>query len=259
MRDIFTEVFANEPGDPTEAARRAMRPQLRARFYKSADVADAPAEGGFAVLLDRRPVRTPARASLVAPSRALAEAMAAEWEAQREVIDPALMPLTRLANAIVDGVTRTPAPVAAEVEKYLGCDLMFYRADAPQGLVAAQAVHWDPVLQWARETLGARFVLAEGVTFVDQPREAVAAAAKAIPAEPWRLGAVNSITALTGSALLALAVAHGRLGADAAWAAAHVDEDWNMAQWGRDELALKQRAFRFAEMQAAALILSALR
>lgn len=259
MSDIFAEVFESEPVDPTEAARRAVRPKLRGRFYKSARAAEAPGGAGFAVMLDERPVRTPAREPLAAPSRALAEALAAEWETQRDVVDPASMPLTRLANAIIDGVKRTPAPVAAEVEKYLGSDLLFYRADTPQGLVDAQAAHWDPVLQWARDALGARFVLTEGVAFVQQPKDAIAGAASAIPSDPWRLGAVNSVTALTGSALLALALAHGRLDADAAWAAAHVDEDWNMAKWGRDELALQRRAHRFGEMQAAALILNTIK
>lgn len=259
MRDIFAEVFATEPVDPTEAARRAMRPKLRARFYRSATVGGEAAGGGFAVLLDERSVRTPARETLAMPSRTLAEAVAAEWEAQRDVVDPALMPLTRLANAIIDGVAKDPAPVGAEIEKYLGSDLLFYRAGEPEGLVAAEARHWDPVLHWVRDELGARFVLAEGATFVAQPPEAIAAAAKAIPADPWRLGGANSITALTGSALLALALVYGKLDADAAWAAAHVDEDWNMAKWGRDEQALARRAYRFAEMHAAALVLSALR
>jgi chaperone required for assembly of F1-ATPase len=257
MRDIFSDIFADQPGDPTEAARRAMRPQLRARFYAQAGLREGPE--GFEVQLDGKPVRTPARALLAAPARPLAEAIAAEWQAQRETIDPATMPLTRLANAVIDGVRATRGPVAGEIEKYLGSDLLFYRADAPAGLIAAQARHWDPVLTWAREAFGARFVLAEGVVFVNQPAEAVAAARAAMPQDPWRLGAVSSATGLTGSALLALALAHGRLTADEAWAAAHVDEDWNMATWGRDELALERRAFRFREMAAAALVLETLR
>jgi chaperone required for assembly of F1-ATPase len=258
MRDIFAEVFATEPADPTEAARRAVRPKLRARFYECANVGDRSGHG-CPILLDGKSVRTPAREILTAPSRALAEAIAAEWQAQRDVIDPAAMPLTRLANAILDGVAKNPEPVAAEIRKYLGSDLLLYRAGEPDGLVASQAQHWDPILQWARDTFGARFVLAEGVTFVAQPAEAIAAAAKAIPTDAWRLGAANSATSLTGSALLALALVHGRLDADAAWAAAHIDEDWNMSRWGRDDQALARRAFRFAEMQAAALVLSALR
>jgi len=158
-------------------------------------------------------------------------------------------------NAIIDGVATAPAPVADEVAKYLGSDLLCYRADTPAGLVARQAQHWDPILDWAREALGARFVLAEGVMFAAQPDHAIAAASAAIPSDPWRLGAVNVITTLTGSALIALALAQGRLSVDDAWAAAHVDEDWNMSQWGRDELALDRRATRFAEMQAAGTVL----
>lgn len=252
MRDILEDIAGSDPLDPTESARRNMRPQLRKRFYQRAHVGDA---APFAVLLDNRPVRTPAGNALALPSRALGEAVAAEWDAQQERIDPAVMPLTRLVNAIIDGVATAPAPVAEEVAKYLGSDLLCYRADTPAGLVARQAQHWDPILDWAREALGARFVLAEGVMFAAQPDHAILAASAAIPSDPWRLGAVNVITTLTGSALIALALAQGRLSVDDAWAAAHVDEDWNMSQWGRDELALDRRATRFAEMQAAGTVL----
>ena len=138
------------------------------------------------------------------------------------------MPLTRLANSIIDGVADAPAAVQAEVAKFLGSDLVCYRAGSPDGLVERQAQHWDPLIAWARDALGARFVLGEGVMFVRSRTEALAAAARAIPAEPWRLGAVNAITTLTGSALIALALAQGQLVAEDAWAAAHVDEDWNM-------------------------------
>src|SRR6478609_21762 len=183
------------------------------------------------------------------------QALAAEWEAQRDMIDPAMMPLTRLANTIIDGVAAAPAAVTAEVERYLACDLVFYRAPGPAGLVARQDAAWDPVLAWARDALGARFVLAQGIVFVAQPPQALAAAGAAIPRAPWPLGALHSITTLTGSALIALALAAGAVSVDAAWAAAHVDEDWNMDFWGRDELALERRTSRFAEMQAAATVL----
>jgi chaperone required for assembly of F1-ATPase len=253
MRDIFEEIFAKDPLDAIEAARRSMRPTLRHRFYDKATVEGTPE--GFAILLDGKPVRTPARRLLTAPARGLAEAIAAEWDAQKEVIDPAAMPLTRLANSIIDGVAPTPLPVAEEIAQYLGSDLLFYRAEGPQALVERQARQWDPVLAWARDVLGARFVLAAGVMFVEQPEAAIAAATAVIPADPWRLGAVSSITTLTGSALLALAMLRGRLSLDEAWAAAHVDEDWNMEFWGRDQRALERRAYRFAEMQAAAEVL----
>ncbi len=253
MRDLFEEIFINQPLDPTEAARRAMRPQLRRRFYERAEVADG--EGSFGVVLDGRPVKTPARRLLAAPTRALAAALAAEWEAQRDVVDPAKMPLTRLANSIIDGVADAPAAVAADAEKYLASDLVCYRAEAPEGLVARQADAWDPVLAWAHEALGARFVLAQGMMYVVQPESALAAARAAFPRDPWRLGAFHAVATLTGSALIALALLNGRLTAEEAWQAAHVDEDWNMEFWGRDELALERRTQRWAEMQAACLLL----
>lgn len=261
MRDIFEEIHINEPLDPRESARQGARPDLRKRFYKEATAGAEAGEGGFPVLLDGKPIRTPARRALAAPARALAQAMADEWNAQKEFIDPGHMPLTRLANAVIDAVAARPEPVADEIAKYLGSDLLFYRADTPEGLVAKQAEHWDPVLVWARDALGARFVLVQGVIYAEQPPEAVAAARAAIPTdaslqEIWRLGAVSSITTLTGSALLALALAHGAIDVETAWAAAHVDEDWQMTQWGRDTVALDRRAFRYTEMQAAAAVLA---
>jgi chaperone required for assembly of F1-ATPase len=254
MRDVFEDIFANQPLDPTEAAQRSMRSPQRRRFYQRAAASEV--GESFAIELDGKPVRSPSRRPLLVPTRLLAESLAAEWEAQRETVDPRAMPLTRLVNAIVDGVADAPQPVADEIAKYLGSDLLFYRADQPERLVARQAQHWDPLIAWAREALGARFVLAEGVVFVRQDEEALAAARAAIPSDPWRLGALSSITTLTGSALIALALLHGRLTVEEAWTAAHVDEDWNMELWGRDEMALQRRAFRFEEMQAAATVLN---
>ena len=253
MRDIFEEIFDKQPLDPNEAARRSMRPAQRRRFYEKATAGQG--SEGFAILLDGKAVRTPAQRPLTAPSAALAEALAEEWNAQKDVIDPGAMPLTRLANSIIDGVAQAPLPVAEEIAQYLRSDLLFYRAEGPQGLVERQQRQWDPVLAWARDALGARFLLAEGVMFVDQPPEAVEAAASVIPSDAWLLGAVSSITTLSGSALIALAMLRGRLSVDEAWAAAHVDEDWNMEFWGRDERALERRNFRFTEMTAAADIL----
>jgi len=254
MREIFTEIFENQPIDPTEAARQGMRPRVPKRFFKQAHAGDADA-GGVGILIDHKPILTPLRRSLAAPTRPLAQAIAAEWDAQADVIDPARMPLTRLANAVIDAVSETPQPVVDEVAKYIDADLLCYRADGPAGLVEKQSRAWDPVLDWARETLGARFILAQGVVHAPQPRDAIAATRAAIPGEPWRLAAISSITTLTGSGLLALAIAHGALDADAAWLAAHVDEDWQMSQWGHDELALDRRAFRKSEFDAAVAVL----
>jgi chaperone required for assembly of F1-ATPase len=254
MRELFDDIANNSPFDPVEAVRRGARPQLRKRFYGKADIAKG--ESGFAILLDAYTVKTPARRVLQAPTRVLAEAIAGEWAAQGELIDPLNMPLTRLAASIIDGVVDAPAAVAAEVAKYLATDMVLYRAESPDGLVARQARNWDPVLDWAHEALGADFVPIRGVVFVPQPEAAIAAAAVAIPRDPWRLGALSAITTLTGSALVALALLGGRLSVEAAWTAAHVDEDWNMEQWGRDDLALERRAFRHAEFLAVAAVLS---
>ena len=187
-----------------------------------------------------------------------AEAIAAEWDAQRET--------DRSGNHAADAACqcdhrrrcRFAAPVAAEIGKYLVSDLVFYRASGPQQLRERQAQHWDPILAWAREALGAQFKPIEGIVHIAQPPAALAAATAAIPTDPWRLGAIHAVTTLTGSALIALALARGALSAEAAWQAAHVDEDWNIEQWGRDEMALKRRAFRLAEFQAAAMVLSCL-
>jgi chaperone required for assembly of F1-ATPase len=257
MCDVFDDLLnqgALEPPDPSEAARRGMRPALRRRFYNKAEAAEG--VGSFQILLDRKAVLTPARRVLAAPEPRLAQAIAAEWESQKDVVDAATMPLTRIANSIIDGVADAPQAVTDEIAKYLGSDLLLYRAGEPQGLVERQARHWDPVLAWARETLGARFVLAEGVIFVAQADEAIAAARSAIPHDPWRLGALSAITTLTGSALLALALAGGRLSVEQAWESAHVDEDWQMRQWGQDDVVLKRRACRFMDLQAAATVLA---
>jgi len=255
MRDIFSELFANQPIDPVESARRGMH-RLPRRSFTAATVGEV--DGAWRIQLDGRPARTPARQFLACPTRGLAEALCGEWKAQEEVIDPARMPLTRLANSIIDGVSTSPGPVADEVARYLGSDLVFYRAETPDRLVARQAELWNPVLAWANESLGARFVLSAGIVFAPQPDTALASARAAIPHDPWRLGAVHAVTTLTGSALIALALLHGRLSADEAWSAAQVDEDFNLDVWGHDEPALAQRSFRHAELKAAALVLAAL-
>jgi chaperone required for assembly of F1-ATPase len=251
MRELFENA---SPQDPIEAARRDARRAVRRRFYGKASSAAAP-DGGFVVQLDGRPARTPAGRVLAALVAPLAEVIAAEWQAQGDVIDPAAMPLTRLANSIIDGVSDHANAVTAEVKKYLGSDLVCYRATSPPNLAERQAQHWDPIVAWAAEMLGARFSVTDGVIHIAQPDAALAAASAAIPQEAWRLGAVHAVTTLTGSALIALALAAEHLSAEEAWTAAQVDEDWNIAQWGEDELAMQRRASRFAEFAAAATVL----
>jgi chaperone required for assembly of F1-ATPase len=260
MRELFED---QQTDDPVAAAQRAVRRPLRHRFYKAVTIAAGAGgqggeAGGHAICLDGRPARTPGRRALATPVPELARALAGEWAAQGDTIDPATMPLTRLANTIIDGVAAKQEEVAAEIRKYLASDLLFYRAGGPTPLRARQAQHWDPVVSWARQALGAEFVLGTGVVHVAQPPEALDAAAAALPHDPWRLGALHAATTLTGSALIALALAGGAITPEAAWQAAHVDEDWNMEQWGSDEIALARRAIRFAEFAAAALVLQSL-
>ena len=162
MRDMFEEMFAGEPADPMAAARRGAGPLLKRRFYTTVTVA-AEADGSYAVSLDGRPIRTPAVSLLACPTRELAQAVAAEWQAQEDVLHPSRMPLTRLANSVIDGVAKASAEVAEEIARYLASDLLFYRAEGPERLVARQAAHWDPLLAWAAETFGARFVISQGV------------------------------------------------------------------------------------------------
>lgn len=255
-RDDLSAIFVDdEERDPVKAARREMRRPLPKRFYD--EVAIAAVEGGYGLTLDGKPVRTPARAPLALPTLALAQAVAAEWRGQGEQIDPATMPLTRMANTALDGVAARIGAVAAEVVKFAGSDLVCYRAGEPETLVAAQNAAWTPALDFAREVLGARFNLAEGVMFVAQPEDSIAAVARAVEAEarrpdgPFRVAALHEMTALTGSALIALALAHGALGFEAGWAAAHVDEDHQIKLWGADEEALARREVRLRDMRAA--------
>ena len=255
MRELFDEVAGKSPVDPEEAVRRSTRTPLRTRFYKDAGIVEG--EGGFAIVLDGKQVRTPSGRPLVAPSLTIAEGIAAEWNAQVETINPLTMPLTRFANSVVEAVVDRVDAVADDVAKYLGSDLLFYRASHPEALVARESALWDPVLFWAADHLGAHFILAEGVVHVTQPYQAIQAARAAFPADPWSIAALHVVTTLTGSALLALALAQGALDQDQVWAAAHVDDDWNSEKWGVDEEVAARRAARLVDFTAAASILQA--
>src|ERR1700759_1255058 len=212
MHDLFDEVAGKSPLDPQEAVRREARVPRRKRFYKVAGVGEA--EGGFTITLDGKPIKTPSGRTVTVPVRVIAEAIAEEWRAQQDTIDPVTMPLTRFANSVVASVVDRIQLVRDDVAKYLQSDLVFYRAGYPQALVAKEASHWDPVLFWAADALGAHFILAEGIMHVRQPDTAVEAARSALPDDPWSLAAVHVVTTLTGSALLALALTHGALDPD---------------------------------------------
>lgn len=261
MRELLNDLEAGRylsHENPMERARAQMRQPQPKRFYSKVEVMEA--EDGFRVLLDDKPVRTPGRAFLAMPTEAAARLVAEEFEAQGETLDIPAMPVLRLANTALDGVAQDPQSVLEDILRYASCDLVCYRADGPGGLIARQAECWDPVIDWARATLSARMVLAEGVMHVDQPREAIAAIGVHLNArrEPLRLAALHVMTSLTGSALLALAVDMGELSAEDAWTAAHVDEDWNIAQWGEDSEAKAMRIAKHRDMIGAARLLAAL-
>lgn len=234
--------------------KEPLRAPLPRRFYASAAV--APSGDGYAVRLDGRPVRTPKKHLLALPTAPLAEAIAAEWNAQGERVDPDTMPLTKLANTALDGVVPHRAAVAADIVAYAGSDLLCYRAAAPEPLARRQRAAWDPVLAWAEADLGAHFALGAGVMPVAQSQAALARVAAAVDRfGPLQLAALHVMTTLTGSALLALAHALGRLTLEQAWAAAHVDEEWQVSQWGEDAEAAARRRHRLAEMRAASAFL----
>jgi chaperone required for assembly of F1-ATPase len=256
MRELFDEALGKSPLDPEEAVRRATRGPRRKRFYAHASVVESPV--GFAIALDDKPIRTPSGRLVVAPTRDIADGIVAEWEAQKETIDPLTMPLTRFANSVVDAVVDRVEAVTEDLAKYFQSDLLFYRAGHPEALVAREAAHWDPVLFWAADALGAHFILAEGIVHVRQPDSAIAAARAALPEDPWSIAALHVITTLTGSALLALALLRGEIDQEQAWAAAHVDEDWNAEQWGVDEEVAARRAARLVDFKAAVSILKGL-
>jgi chaperone required for assembly of F1-ATPase len=242
-------------GAPRVVTDSLAKPLAR-RFYKEASISDAEP---FQILLDGRPAKTPKKRQLGVPSRPLAEAIATEWLTQEELIDPARMPLTRFANTAIDAVADALDAVAADIVAYAGSDLCCYRAETPEELRVLQAAHWDPVVAWARDALGARFTVVSGVMPVAQPVAALAAIAAALePHEAFRLTGLHVLTTLTGSALLALALARGHLHVNAAWAAAHVDEDYQISLWGEDTEAAARRRHRRAEFDAANQLLHCL-
>lgn len=255
MRDVFEDLGSPEPVDPVRRARELSRSDLPKRFYTSVSVVEE--QGAHAIVLDGRPVRTPARSPLRVPSLRVAEALAAEWTAQGERIDPGTMPLTRLVNTALDGVATAAAETADDIARYAGSDLLCYRAEGPERLAARQTAAWDPVLDWAGKRLQVRFRLAEGVMPIEQDPALIGALRAALPDDPLRLAALHTITTLTGSAVLAFALLEGRLSGEEAWNAAHVDEDWEIELWGEDAEATARRAYRRAEFDAAMLLMRA--
>ncbi|PTW61533.1 chaperone required for assembly of F1-ATPase [Breoghania corrubedonensis] len=255
--DLFEPQKLESDVDPIRKAQQMMRPKLPKRFYK--DVSVEPRDEGHVILLDGRTVKTPGKMVLALPLAELAEAVAQEWRDQVDVIDPGAMHLTRIVNSGIEAVPARQAEVADAIAAYAGTDLLCYRADGPERLAQRQQAIWGPVLEWAEQDLGARLVLIEGIMPIDQPQEALAAIRGAV----GRFGALElaglyTVTTLTGSVLLALALAAGRIDADQAWAAAYLDEDWNAEQWGQDAEAMRLREKKRVEFDAAVLVLKML-
>ncbi|MDX2209740.1 MAG: ATP12 family protein [Sphingopyxis sp.] len=227
------------------------------RFWKAATVGEDAA--GFAIHLDGRAVRTPARAPLIVPTRALADAIAAEWQAQGEEIDPRAMPLTGLANAAIDHAARDPAAFAATLLPYAETDLLCYRDDRDAVLAAEQAAAWNPLLAWAEARWGVEFMLAQGIIHVAQPSATIARMQSAVTAlPPFRLAALSPLVTISGSLVAALAVEAGERDAAGLWPVVCLDQLYQERRWGHDTQAALQRAAHERDWLNAAQFLSLL-
>ena len=227
------------------------------RFYKSVSLGEV--EGGYAVLLDGRTVKTPMRAELVVPGKALAEALVAEWDAQEDEIDPHGMPLTRFANTAIDRVWDEPGPVVDEIAGFGASDHLCYRADEPEDLIARQVAAWDPLIDWVEERFGTRPRVTAGIVHVEQPATLLAALREAVAAcDPFQLSALHTIVTGTGSLILGLAHMEGRGSIEDIWAASRVDETWQAELWGVDAEATANAESRQALVRAAAHFLELL-
>ncbi len=204
------------------------------RFWKEASVVVA--DGGFTVLLDRRKLRTPVKAELIVPTREMAEAIAVEWDAQGEKIDPLTMPVTRSANAAIDKVTPMHAEVSELVAEYGGSDLLCYRAEAPVELVKRQAAAWDPLLKWAAETLSAPLKTGVGIVPVKQDANVLAGLHKRVAGmDSFQLAAFHDLVGMSGSLIIGFAATHKLLPVAELWGCSRIDEDWQIEKWGEDD------------------------
>jgi len=224
------------------------------RFWEDVSIADGE------VALDGRPVRTPGRVALRLPTAALAEAVAEEWRAVGERVDPRTMPLTGLANAAIDRIAPAPQGYAETLARYGESDLLCYRAESPPELVARQAAAWDPPLAWAMRRYDAHFEIATGIIHVAQPPATLARLHEAVAAlDAWTITGLTPLVTVTGSLVLGLALVEGAMDADSVWHAARIDDDWQVERWGEDELATRTTEAHRAEFDAAVRFLAALR
>ena len=225
------------------------------RFYREAEIADA--GGGFAVVLDGKPAKTPAKTALTVPVRALAEAIVEEWRAQTDDIRPDTMPLTRLAGAALDQVAPRRTDVIREVAAYAGTDLVCYRAAIPPELSQRQTAEWQPLMDWVTERYGARLEPTDGIRPIDQPAEALERLSRAVARfDDFSLTALHAVTAACGSLVIALALAGGRIDPEAAFAVSQLDESYQIERWGADADAEAHRAALQADIAIAARFLA---
>lgn len=221
------------------------------RFYKAVGVAAE--ESGFSVRLDDRPVKTPAKNGLLLPTRPLADAIAGEWEAQPEEIDPHSMRLTRLANSAIDRVTEHREAVIGEIAGFADTDLVCYRAAEPEALAEKQAAGWDPLVSWVAEHHGIDLLTTTGLLPVAQREASAKAVQAAIRAfDVFSLAGLHLVTSACGSVVLGLAVADGRIDGPAAWELSLIDETFQIEEWGEDPEATKRRAGLLEDITAAA-------
>jgi chaperone required for assembly of F1-ATPase len=257
MRE-FLEDANRHRDDGYGRAQAHVKPQLPKRFYAAASV--KPMEGGFAVALDGKVPRTPGMKHVVVPLASIAEAMAAEWAAQEKEIDPMTMPMTRLVNSAVEAGEETVPALRDEIVKYVGSDLLLYRADTPESLVRRQEEVWDAALVKLARHFGVKFQPTIGIVHQAQPAPTLAQLQAALASEDlFTLTAMNAVMSITGSGLLALALRNGLLAPEEAWVAAHVDEDHNVSLWGEVEEITERRAKRRAEFDAAVRLLDLLK
>lgn len=228
------------------------------RFWK--ETSARPVEGGWTVALDGKPIRTPAKHPLVVPSRALAEAVAAEWDSQGEEIRPAAMPLMRLASTAIDLVAKRHADVVAEIAKYAETDLVCYRAEHPPALAQRQQAAWGPLVDWAMLRYDAPLAVTSGVIPTPQSAATLKAIQTAVAAfSMLELTALHAVTTGCGSVVLGLALLEGRIEADEAFALSQLDESFEIEQWGEDEEAERRRAAVREDIRSAAHFLALLR
>lgn len=258
MRDLIFDAAAAAAKSPEAAAQKHMRPVLPKRFYK--DVSIGNDDDTWRILLDGRTVKTPAKSILKFPTQAAAQLGADEWSDQVDEINPAIMPITRLANTAIDGISADPQAVLEDIVRFASNDLVFYRSAHPEQLVETQRAHWDNVLDKIQQHTGARFETVDAITHITQPKESVSLFSSHLAKHnsPIVLACLHTMTTITGSALIAFCLAEDLMTLDQAWAAAHVDEDHNISLWGEDHEAGKRRQNRLVEFTAAHKLFQAL-